>query len=267
MLNANATVKHYDMEVGFFKQFLDPYMKYTSGLFESDQEDLSVATRRMLDAIIEAANITDHSNVLEVGPGWGAFLKRMLEREMKPCYSSVSPSEVQNRYIKTFAGPKERVCTGTFEAWEGGEHYDAIVLIGSFCHLSDKLTQLKKMYDLLKPNGVVVIEDTFFITQEDHQKHANNDATRFVQEKIFGFAEILPLEEQLQQIQDSGLRLVSMLEHSNSYKLTIRRWIKSLKSMNTEKYPSAKDFIKYMTIAQRGWCNTTHNQLLVLSKS
>lgn len=36
----NETVKHYDMEVEFFQEFLDPYMKYTSGLFESETDEL-----------------------------------------------------------------------------------------------------------------------------------------------------------------------------------------------------------------------------------
>ncbi len=263
----NATVKHYNQEVDFFKSFLDPYMKYTSGLFESEEEDLGVATRRMLDAIIHAAALENDSRVLEVGPGWGALLKRVIERELDINYIGVSPSKMQNQYIQAFKSPAHSLHTGVFETWEySGKPLEAIILIGSFCHLTDKLAQLKKMHNLLSDDGVVIIEDTFFITPQAYKVHANNSATRFVQEHIFGFAEILSLEEQLEQIEKSGLRVASMLEHSNSYKLTIRRWIKNLKEMNIEQYPNAKEYVKYMNVAQRGWCNTTHNQLLVLQK-
>jgi cyclopropane fatty-acyl-phospholipid synthase-like methyltransferase len=35
------TNKHYDIEAEFFSKFLDPYMKYTSGLFIEGNELLS----------------------------------------------------------------------------------------------------------------------------------------------------------------------------------------------------------------------------------
>ena len=31
------TNKHYDIDSGFFKTFLDPYMKYTSGLYANNE--------------------------------------------------------------------------------------------------------------------------------------------------------------------------------------------------------------------------------------
>lgn len=264
----NKTTKHYNLEVDFFKRFLDPYMKYTSGLFHDEEEDLAVATRRMLDTIITMANINRGAHVLEIGPGWGAMLKRLGERNIETNYIGVSPSKVQNDYISMFKSADAQLSTSTFEQYEhSGEMLDAIIMMGSFCHLKNKKKQLARMKSLLAPEGCIIIEDTFFISDNDYALHSNNSATQFVQENIFGFAEILPLGQQLQQIMDAGLQVVSMLEHSDSYKYTIRRWIKNLKSLDDQKYPHRKDFIKYMNVAQKCWGRTTYNQLLVIKKA
>lgn len=262
----NDTVKHYDMEVGFFQSFLDPYMKYTSGLFESEDDELQVATQRMLDAIIDAGKIRPGGRVLEVGPGWGALIRRLHERAIQCEYVGVSPSEVQNNYIRGFCDENSRLVTSTFEDFDCKPGFDAIVLIGSFCHLQNKQLQLGRMRDLLVEGGSIIIEDTFFVSKETHASHQNHEATRFVQEKIFGFAEILSLSEQIEQITGAGLKVAYMLEHSNSYKHTIECWIRNLRQIDVAQYPNARDFIKYMMIAQRGWNRTTQNHLLVLKR-
>lgn len=261
----SETVQHYNADVDFFKQFLDPYMKYTSGLFKSVDEGLDTATQRMLDVIIDVGNIRPGGRILEVGPGWGALLKRMHERGIICDYLGLSPSDVQNTYIRGFASAKESVLTTTFELFDAGvEKFDAIVLIGSFCHLKDKSTQLAKMKSMLAEHGQIVIEDTFFMTRDVCRQHVDNDATRFLQKEIFGFAEILALSDQIEQIAEVGLRLCYLYEHSSSYRQTIERWIKKLKKMEVEKYPRSREFIKYMMIAQKGWGVTTQNHLMVL---
>lgn len=263
----NETTQHYNLDVDFFKKFLDPYMKYTSGLFEAETDKLEVATQRMLDRIIDESGIQTGSQVLEIGPGWGALLKRMKERNIQSHYTGISPSEVQNHYMRNWAGVREQLITSTFESFDITEKkYDAIILIGSFCHLEAKAHQLKRMRNMLTPNGCIVIEDTFFTSRETYQSHTEQEATRFVQEKIFGFAEILCFSEQVEQISNARLKITSLFEHSESYRCTISQWIKKLKQMDYAQYPNARDFVKYMTIAQRGWNNTTQNQLLVLKR-
>lgn len=263
----NQTVQHYNLEVDFFRNFLDPYMKYTSGLFESELDELETATQRMLDVIIERGRVSNGSRVLEIGPGWGSLLRRLHERGIMPDYIGVSPSQSQNNYISNFAAPRESLVTSTFEEFNyEGPQFNSIVLIGSFCHLRDKQAQLTRMASLLKEEGCIVIEDTFFIDKDLHASHADNEATRYVQEKIFGFAEILSLSEQTEQIAKAGLKISYMLEHSDSYRCTIKSWIRNLKKLKAQDYPNAREFIKYMTIAQRGWNRTTQNQLLVLRK-
>lgn len=261
----NETVRHYDLQVEFFQQFLDPYMKYTSGLFESTSDDLHSACQRMLDKIISLGAILPGCRVLEVGPGWGALLRRIQERNIICEYVGVSPSRTQNNYIRTFSKQNEHLVTSTFEQFYSGKKYDVIVLIGSFCHLKEKPQQLKKMVDLLAPGGKIIIEDTFFSSRLACRKYKANSATRFLQNDVFGFAEIHSMPEQLEQFAAAGLKVNFMLEHSQSYHETIAQWLARLRLLDVNDFPQAREFMKYLHIAQRGWNYTTQNQLMVLS--
>ena len=48
---AHETTQHYSQEVELFARFLDPYMKYSSGLFLDRGESLDTGILRMLDQI------------------------------------------------------------------------------------------------------------------------------------------------------------------------------------------------------------------------
>lgn len=261
----NETVRHYDLDVEFFREFLDPYMKYTSGLYVTDQDDLFCACQRMLDKIIEFGKILPGSRVLEIGPGWGSLLRRMHERDLICEYVGVSPSSKQNNFIRDFSRDNEYLVTSTFEQFYSGKKYDAIILVGSFCHLKNKSQQLKKMHSMLACDGRIVIEDTFFTSQAAYDCHRNNEATRFLQNDVFGFAEILPLSSQVEQFASAGLKIKNSIEHSSSYRNTIASWLRKLKTLDTARYPRVKEFITYLHVAQRGWNYTTQNHLIVLT--
>ncbi len=47
---------HYENDVAFFASFLDPYMKYGSGLF-AEGDDFEAASVRMLDRAIDQAGL------------------------------------------------------------------------------------------------------------------------------------------------------------------------------------------------------------------
>ena len=72
------TNKHYDLSPEFFAQFLDPYMKYTSGLFHGD-ESPEAGAQNMLDRHISFLKFYNQPRILEVGPGWGSLISRLQE--------------------------------------------------------------------------------------------------------------------------------------------------------------------------------------------
>ena len=81
VVSKHPTESHYDMDIDFFRSFLDPYMKYTSGLYTTGNESLELACEQMLDLIIDSAKLPEKSNILEIGSGWGSLIRRISYRK------------------------------------------------------------------------------------------------------------------------------------------------------------------------------------------
>jgi len=269
----SETQLHYDTSVDFYKEFLDPYLKYTSGLFKESSCDLPTAIKAMLDLHL---NFLDQSQVsspkiLEIGCGWGAFLRRLIESGRPFDYCAVNPSPVQNEHIKKEVSNCYQIFESAFETLDlhvfGDERpFDVIYLIGSFCHLKDKAKQLSRLNEVLAPNGRIIVEDTFFISDQHYKDHAARQETKFVQQTVFGYAHILSLPNFVNVASECGLVMEQMLEHSDSYCKTVAAWIETLKSLDQTQYPMANTYVDYLKIGQRGWNYTIANYLLSLKK-
>ena len=264
---SHPTVAHYDLDVDFFKSFLDPYLKYTCGLFDDKHRDLDGAAQNMLDFLISSAKIGPTSRILEVGSGWGSMLRRLCEQGLGSNYVGISPSGRQNAFIRREIADVPLI-EGSFESLVMDDlgRFDAIFLVGSFCHLSDKKAQLSRLKRLLNPGGRIVIEDSFFLSEELFQRHAHDPRTEYLQKQVFGYAEIPSLSGFADMTRNAGLRIASMLDTTDDYERTIAAWLARLTSATVTDKALAKSFTTYLGIAQAGWNYTTSNYVAVLER-
>ncbi|MBI4402621.1 MAG: class I SAM-dependent methyltransferase [Deltaproteobacteria bacterium] len=263
----DVTRIHYDIPASFFPKFLDPYMKYTSGLYRTGEESLEQASLNMLDNHIDFLRPYTCPHILEIGSGWGALLKRLIDTKNNFQYLAVNPSPVQNQFVREKVGLKANILESRFEeATFGAEKFDVIYLIGSFCHLRNQEKQLEKLSELLAEDGTVIIEDPFFISEALYQDHAKRKETFFVQETVFGYAHIFPFPRFLELVTTKGLSVRTVLDHSSSYKRTVDEWLRSLGKMDRVEYPLIKQFCDYLAIGQMGWHYTIANYLVSLKK-
>jgi len=65
---------HYDLGNDFYKEWLDETMTYSSALYKGREISLVDAQRQKYNSICENLNITNNSNICELGCGWGGFL-------------------------------------------------------------------------------------------------------------------------------------------------------------------------------------------------
>jgi cyclopropane-fatty-acyl-phospholipid synthase len=262
-----ATNKHYGHKVAFFEGFLDPYMKYSSGLFVNHDEPLDSGILRMLDHLLDSGNLHENARVLDIGNGWGCLLRRLRER-FEVDYTGVNPSGVQLEFIRREVEQGARLIEASFEdsldRLEGP--YDTIFMVGALCHIEDKQQALQAASELLTKEGTLVMEDTWFLSEDLYQKHAARPETKFVQNTVFGFAHVTSLAWHMNVLRETGLWQVSSLDNSLDYMYTTDLWCERLAKMNPEMFPLARQAIVYMDVFRRGWGHTICNQVMVLKK-
>ena len=66
--------EHYDLSNDFFSTFLDSSMTYSSGIYDSHEEDLSAAQNRKLEILLNNSEIEAGARLLDIGCGWGGLM-------------------------------------------------------------------------------------------------------------------------------------------------------------------------------------------------
>lgn len=272
----HPTQKHYDKEVDLFKSFLDPYMKYSSGLWDDDSNCLESAAVKMLDKIIDFIPDIANASIMEIGPGWGSFVKRCKERNggaLPRDYVAFNPSVTQNSFLRDSIDKDLKIEESAFEEadltpFKG--RFDFIVGLGSFCHIAELEKIMPLFQECLSSQGKIIIEDTMYLSEEKLQRFNEHPQTRFIQREVFGKAPIPSLPNFLEICDSSQLALEYVLEHSDSYFKTLSEWVTRLsrfaESSDVNLRPSIIENIRYMELTQRGWGYTIGNYLIVLKK-
>ncbi|MDZ4368371.1 MAG: cyclopropane-fatty-acyl-phospholipid synthase family protein, partial [Afipia sp.] len=128
---------HYDMGNDFFRLVLDPEMIYSCALFEGD-DDLATAQRRKLDHHIHAAGAADTARVLDIGCGWGAMLRRLVDHAGVAHAVGLTLSPSQAQWIRDNGSPKIEVREQDWRDHKPERRYDAIISVGAFEHFVQK---------------------------------------------------------------------------------------------------------------------------------
>src|ERR1700760_4927231 len=71
---------HYDLSDEFFRLFLDPSQTYSCAYFERDDMTLEDAQRAKVDLALGKLGLQPGMTLLDVGCGWGATLRRAIEK-------------------------------------------------------------------------------------------------------------------------------------------------------------------------------------------
>ena len=71
---------HYDLSDEFYRLFLDPSQTYSCAYFERDDMTLEEAQLAKIDLSLGKLGLEPGMTLLDVGCGWGATLRRAIER-------------------------------------------------------------------------------------------------------------------------------------------------------------------------------------------
>src|SRR3989442_1189321 len=71
---------HYDLSDDFFRLFLDPTQTYSCAYFERDNMTLEEAQIAKVDLALGKLGLQPGMTLLDVGCGWGATMRRAIEK-------------------------------------------------------------------------------------------------------------------------------------------------------------------------------------------
>lgn len=269
------TLQHYDLEPSIFELFLDPYMKYATGLYPSGTESLAEAQLHNMEFIAQQLDISGGEHVLDVGCGWGSLLLFLAQRFS--CQGlGVTPAPKQVDYVRKRATEWElahliQVKQAHIQDLQlPSEAFSAITFIESILHIDDKQGLLRECYRLLKPRGTIYISESCFRNHQKYQDFSNRPGTRFVRDEVFGWGSMVPLSVMISALEDAGFSLTALCDLTSHYLQTIRDWMHNIEcnriSLEAIHPGIADKLLRYLEIANAGWGFTTKNYAIVATR-
>lgn len=154
-----AVRRHYDLGDDLFRAMLDKRMNYSCAYWH-EAADLDAAQEAKLDLVCRKLGLRRGMQVLDVGCGWGGFVKFAAER-----YGVTALGVTLSRDQARLAGemcrglPVEIKVEDYRDLASAGRRYDAIVSIGMFEHVGYKnyRTFMETMRHCLNPNGLFLL--------------------------------------------------------------------------------------------------------------
>ena len=218
---------HYDLGNKFYSFWLDKSMTYSSGIFNTENDDLFTSQINKYDNIIKKLNIENSDTVLEVGSGWGGFIERNSQT-VKSNIEGLTISQQQYNYIKDLINQKElnnnsKIFFKDYRKLNLSNTYDKIVSIEMFEAVGKKYWDLyfKILNNALKKNGKACFQ---IITIDDKEYNNYINQVDFIQKYIFPGG-VLPSKRILYKLfKDNNFELYEEKSFGNGYEKTLKLW-------------------------------------------
>ncbi len=207
--------RHYDRGNNLYKHMLDKRMVYSCGYWDK-AENLDRAQEAKLDLICRKAGLEPGQKVLDIGCGWGSFIKYAAEKyDVKATGVTVSEEQVK-------LGRK--MCKGLpvdirlQDYRDVDEEFDHIISVGMIEHVGYKnyRTFMEVVCRCLKPCGRLLLQ-----TIGSNISHKSNEP--WVSKYIFPNS-LLPSAKQITTAAEGLLTLRDWHSFGTHYDKTLMAW-------------------------------------------
>jgi cyclopropane-fatty-acyl-phospholipid synthase len=207
------------------------YHAYTPGVFAGDDETLEAATERKLRVAFEGLRLRAGDRVLDVGFGWGPFVRYAGRRGVH--VTGLTLSRNQLAYVQREVVDREQLpatlLLRDFFAHRPDAPYDAVVVCGAIEELVDYAGVLQRLAAWLRPGGRAYLD--FLSARADFVLPA------FISKHVFqGETSRVYLPRLIAAVVASPLALHALHDDRRNYGLTARHWY--------ERYQHARDAIR-----------------------
>ena len=217
--------EHYDLSNDFFKLFLDPSMMYSSAVFKDPHMSLEQASDYKKDLICQKLKLQPMDHLVEIGSGWGGFAIYAAQHYgCKVTTITISQAQYDEAVQRVkAAGLAHRVDVQLkdYRLLEG--KYDKLVSIEMIEAVGEEYlpTYFNICYDLLKPNGLALIQA---ITIEDARYEKALATVDYIKRYIFPGSFIPCISVMTQAASEQKLRLKQLDDIGQSYATTLHCW-------------------------------------------
>jgi len=155
----NIGKHHYDIGNNLYKNMLDKRLNYTCGYWEYGAKDLDKSQEAKLDLVCRKMGLKPGMKVLDIGCGWGSFLKYAAEKyKINGIGITVSKEQVKlsNELCKDF---DVEIRLQDYRDINEKKKFDRIVSLGMFEHVGTKNYKkfMKIVYKNLKDDGLFLL--------------------------------------------------------------------------------------------------------------
>ncbi len=172
---------HYDLSDDFFRLFLDSTQTYSCAYFERDDMTLEEAQIAKIDLALSKLHLQPGMTMLDVGCGWGATMKRAVERYdvnvVGLTLSMNQAAHVQKMFDRMDTPRSKRVLLAGWEQFD--EPVDRIISIGAFEHFGlERYSRFFTMAHRALPADGVMLLHTIVRPTFKELRHLNLRLTR-----------------------------------------------------------------------------------------
>jgi cyclopropane-fatty-acyl-phospholipid synthase len=187
---------HYDLSDSFFRLFLDPTQTYSCAYFEREDMTLEEAQIAKIDLALSKLRLEPGMTMLDIGCGWGATLRRAVERyDVNVVGLTLSVNQaahVQKTFDDMDTPRRRRVLLAGWEQFD--EPVDRIVSIGAFEHFGvERYSRFFAMaYRALPVDGVLLLHSITRPTFKELRRRGLTLTRELVHFSEFILTEIFP---------------------------------------------------------------------------
>ena len=215
---------HYDLGNDFFRLFLDRELCYSCAMYDTQPGSFEAAQERKLEYHIEQAHADGAERVLDIGCGWGALQKRLVNQHRVKLAVGLTLSERQAEWIRAMALPGVEVRVESWSDHVPAAPYDSIISIGAFEHFarpsSTRAMRVKgyrdffeRCYGWLRPGGWMSVQSIGLGTVD------RGVEGQFIAENIFPESD-LPRLGEIADASEGVFEIVAVRNDRADYKRT-----------------------------------------------
>lgn len=237
--SAAAIRRHYDLGTDFYRLFLDPSLTYSCAMFE-EGDSLASAQQRKHDWHIAQVEAAGAQRVLDVGCGWGATLRRLLDQHGVAQVVGLTLSDTQRAYVEGLADPRLEVRRESWLEHQPATPYDAIISVGAFEHFArfkiapaEKIAGYRLFFErahaLLRAGGRMSVQTIAYGDIPRGRRYRDE----FIADEIFPESD-LPRLADVAEACEGRFEITTVRNDRADYARTCRLWFSGLRARRAD---------------------------------